>query len=307
MQENEQKPRAASQNILVVDDEQQVCDLLAEALSYMGHRVVTAGDGLDAIEKIKETPFSIVVTDMDMPRMDGMELIHYLIKNKNGTDIIAITGHTMKYKYTDVIAAGAADFITKPFTLNELEAKLNRLIRERFMREELERLATQDPLTGLFNRRYFHKIVRKEAVRSVRYQHPLFLFYFDIDHFKDYNDQNGHQAGDELLVKFSEILRVSTRNEVDTAFRLGGDEFTVLLPHLPREQANLVAERIRQNFNSLAFAPTTLSIGAAQFLKKTDDFEKDVEDMVRRADASLYRAKHDMGGDRVSFDSESGG
>jgi diguanylate cyclase (GGDEF)-like protein len=307
MHQREQKPRLASQNILVVDDEQQVCDLLAEALTYMGHRVVTAKDGVDAVEKMDGTYFSIVVTDMDMPRMDGMELIRHLIKDRDGVDVIAITGHTMKYKYTDVIAAGAADFITKPFTLNELEAKLNRLIRERFMRQELERLATQDPLTGLLNRRCFHKIVRKEAVRSVRYDHPLFLFYFDIDHFKEYNDQKGHQAGDLLLVQFADILRASTRKEVDAVFRLGGDEFTVLLPHLPREQADLVAERIRRNYNRLNLTPTTLSIGVARFLKKDGDIGQDVEDMVRRSDSALYHAKHDLGGDKVFFDTESMG
>ena len=305
MQQTQGKSQVASQNILVVDDEKQVCDLLAEALTYMGHKVVAAKDGVDAVEKMELTSFSIVVTDMDMPRMDGMELIRHLVESCNGTDIIAITGHTMKYKYTDVIAAGAADFITKPFTLNELEAKLNRLIRERFMREELERLATQDPLTGLFNRRYFHMVVQKEAVRSVRYQHPLFLFYFDLDHFKDYNDQKGHQAGDLLLVQFADILRVSTRKDVDTAFRIGGDEFTVMLPHLPREQAELVAERIRHNYNSLNMAPTTLSIGVAQFVKRTGDIDQDVEDMVHRADSALYHAKHDLGGNKVSFDSES--
>ncbi len=140
----------------------------------------------------------------------------------------------MKYKYTDVIAAGAADFITKPFTLNELEAKLNRLIRERCLRQELELLAVRDPLTGLYNRRFFRKWSGEEVVRALRYDHPLFLFFFDIDHFKAYNDQNGHQAGDVLLIQLAEVLKSSIREDVDTAFRYGGDEFTVLLPHLPK-------------------------------------------------------------------------
>lgn len=299
------KPKAGPQDILVVDDEDQVCDLLAEALTYMGHKVITARDGLEAVDRLNETSFSIVITDMDMPRMDGMELMKYLMNNCNGTDIIAITGHTMKYKYTDVIAAGAADFITKPFSLNELEAKLTRLIRERYLRTELEKLAIQDPLTGLFNRRFFQSVVRKEAIRCVRYMHPLFLFYFDLDHFKDYNDQNGHQAGDALLVQFSEILKQSTRKEVDTAFRLGGDEFTVVLPHLPNEQAIMVAERIRQNFNGLGLEPTTLSIGLARFLRKSGDLEKDVENMIHRSDCALYHAKHDLGGNKVFLDLES--
>ncbi len=304
MDSRELVPESIPQGILVVDDEQQVCDLLSEALSYMGHTVETARDGMEAVRAFDHRDFDIVVTDMDMPRMDGMELIKYLIQHRNGTDIIAITGHTMKYKYTDVIAAGAADFITKPFTLNELEAKLNRLIRERYLREELHRLAIQDPLTGLFNRRFFQSLVRKEAVRAMRYNYPLFLFFFDIDHFKDYNDLKGHQAGDALLVQLAGVLRTSIRKDVDTAFRIGGDEFTVLLPHLSLDQARRVAERIRINYNKLELTPTFLSIGVAQYLSKTGDIDRDMDDMVHRADSALYYAKHHLKGNRAHLDNE---
>ena len=237
---NDLAPQPA-QNILVVDDEQAICDILSEALEHMGHRVETAKDGVEAIKKIEEGDFSIVITDMMMPRMDGMELIEYLVENRRGIDIIAITGHTMSYQYTDVIAAGAADFIAKPFTINELEAKLKRIFRERHLLEELERLAIKDPLTGLYNRRLFEKTARKEAIRAARYHHPLCLFFFDVDNFKEYNDLKGHQAGDQLLIKLAEILTTAVRHNVDTAYRFGGDEFTLLLPHLTSEAALRVA------------------------------------------------------------------
>ena len=304
MYSREDLARVASQNVLVVDDEQQVCDLLAEALSYMGHEVITAKDGVEAMERMDDHKFTLVVTDMDMPRMDGMELIRRLVESHNEVDIIAITGHTMKYKYTDVIAAGAADFITKPFTLNELEAKLNRLIRERCLRQELELLAIRDPLTGLYNRRFFGKVVKREAVRAMRYAHPLFLFFFDIDNFKAFNDANGHQAGDEVLVKFAEVLKTSIREEIDAAFRYGGDEFTVLLPHLVKEQASVVAERIQRNYGRQLLDPTSLSIGAAQFINKTGNVDQDVEDMIRRADGALYHVKQNLGGNKVYFNDE---
>lgn len=296
---------ALEQSILVVDDEDQVCELLAEALTLMGHEVVTARDGLDALEKVNQKHFHIVITDLDLPRMDGMELIRYLVQNHNGTDMIAITGHTMRYKYTDVVAAGAADFISKPFTLDELEAKLNRLIRERELRRELERLAIHDPLTGLYNRHFFSRVVRKEAVRVVRYGYDLFLFYFDIDCFKEYNDQNGHQAGDRLLIEFARVLKGSVRQDVDTAFRFGGDEFTTLLPHLNQGQALRVAERIRRNYNLLGLDPTHLSVGIARFISRSGDVDSDVEDMIHRSDAALYRAKHKLGGNIACFDEES--
>jgi two-component system, cell cycle response regulator len=305
MHSEQRWPKLAPQNILVVDDEEQVCDLLAEALSFMGHVVKTAGDGLKAVEQMEQASFAIVITDMDMPRMDGMELIKYIVENRNGTDIIAITGHTMRYKYTDVVAAGAADFITKPFTLNELEAKVSRLLRERFLRHELELLAVRDPLTSLYNRRFFQKVVRKESIRAERYGHPLFMFFCDIDQFKEYNDAFGHQAGDVLLTRLADILKSSIREGVDSAFRFGGDEFTVLLPYLPRDKAVGVAERIRQRYNALGAEPSRLSIGVARFLTQSGEFDQDIEDMIRRADLALYHAKGTLGGDKVHLDEAS--
>src|SRR5271169_1472211 len=159
---SERRSAVPLKTILVVDDEREVCEIISDALTGQGHKVESASDGIEAVEKIKSSEFSIVVTDMDMPRMDGMQLIEYIVHNHADIDIIAITGHLMRYKYTEVVEAGASDFITKPFTINELEAKLNRLIRERGLREQLSKLAVRDPLTGLQNRRSFEENVRKE-------------------------------------------------------------------------------------------------------------------------------------------------
>jgi len=305
MHYEDRQPSSPPQTILVVDDEPQVCEVLADALFAQGHAVGMAVDGIDALEKMKEARYTIVVTDMDMPRMDGMELTRRIAGLANGIDIIAITGHTMRYTYTEVVQAGAADFLTKPFTLNELEAKINRVVRERELRERLERLATNDSLTGLSNRRYFTEIVRKEAIRAVRYHNTLFMFFIDIDLFKSYNDQFGHQAGDGLLTQLAAVLRASIREEVDSGFRYGGDEFVVLLPYLPCDQAVAVAERIRENYNRLGLAPTSLSIGVAKFLDRFGSVDQDVEDMILRSDKALYYAKHDGGRNRVCVDTQS--
>ena len=291
-----------AQSILIVDDEQAIRDILAEALRLMGHHVETAGDGVEAVQKIEQEDFSIVITDMMMPRMDGMELIEYLVNNRKWIDIIAITGHTMSYQYTDVIAAGAADFIAKPFTINELEAKLKRIFRERHLLEELERLAVKDPLTGLYNRRLFEKTARKEAGRAARYNHPLCLFYIDIDNFKEYNDLHGHQAGDQVLNEVARILTTIVRQNVDTAYRFGGDEFTLLLPHLTCEAARKVASRIIEAYNRLQLEPTHLSIGGALYLHMTDNVDQNLDDLVRRSDRALFFAKHSLGGNGAHFD-----
>jgi diguanylate cyclase (GGDEF)-like protein len=298
----EQHSQVPSQTILVVDDEPQVCELISDSLMGQGHRVETARDGIEAVEKIKMGDFSVVVTDMDMPRMDGMQLIDYIVKNHVDVDIIAITGHIMRYRYTEVVEAGATDFITKPFTLNELEAKLNRLIRERGLREQLAKLAVRDPLTGLQNRRSFEENARKEAIRTIRYRHTLYMFFIDVDNFKKYNDLHGHQAGDGLLVNAAGLLTNSIRENIDTVFRYGGDEFVILLPHLPAAQALSVAERICSKFNSLKLEPTSLSIGIARFIEKSGTIDQDIQDMIQRADAALYAAKRDPGKNLVYVD-----
>lgn len=301
----EQQVQVTSQDILVVDDEPQVCEIIMDSLGSQGHRVDVAGDGVEAVEKIKNGCFSIVITDMDMPRMDGMQLIDYIVQNHSDIDIIAITGHIMKYRYTEVVEAGAADFITKPFTLNELEAKLNRVIRERGLREQLEKLAVHDPLTGLRNRRSFQENARREAIRTIRYKHSLFMFFIDVDNFKQYNDMFGHQAGDELLIKTGNLLTNSLRENIDSVFRYGGDEFIILLPHLPAVQAVSVAERICSKYTLLNLEPTGLSIGIAEFMEKSGTIDGDIQDMIQRADAALYTAKKTKGKNLVVVDNNS--
>ncbi len=300
-----QRSSTPSETILVVDDEPWVCDIMSDALSSQGHKVDSAGDGAEAAEKLKSGKFSIVVTDMEMPRMDGMQLIEHIRRNYSDIDIIAITGHGMKYRYTEVVEAGASDFIAKPFTVNELEAKINRLIRERNLREQLAKLAVRDPLTALLNRRSFEENVRKEAIRTTRYQHALFLFFMDVDNFKKYNDLYGHQAGDALLVETAEILTNSIRENIDSVYRYGGDEFIMLLLHLPASQALSVAKRIRRKFDLLKLEPTSISIGIARFIARFGTVEQDIQYMIQRADSALYAAKKGIGKNGVVVDDSS--
>ena len=142
-------------------------------------------------------------------------------------------------------------------------------------------------------------------MRAVRYRHTLFLFFMDIDNFKKYNDLYGHQAGDGLLIKTAELLTNSIRENIDSAYRYGGDEFIMLLPHLPVDQARGVAERICWKFNLLNFKPTAFSIGIARFIEKSGSIDQDIEDMIRRADKALYAAKKDSGTIYVHVDGDS--
>jgi len=285
--------------ILVVDDEESLRDLLHEALIELGHSVLVAENGRQALARLAETPVDVIITDLQMPEMDGMELTVEVRRRYPEVDVIAITGFSNRYHYAEVIATGAADFITKPFTLDKLEAKLIRLFRERSLRARLQEMAQRDPLTGLYNRRHFETVIADEAVRSIRYRHPLFLMFMDVDRFKQYNDQHGHRAGDALLVTLADILPTSIRDHVDKAFRYGGDEFLVVLPMLEQAGALKVAERIRTNYRKAGLGKTSLSIGIAELRVETGDLDRDIEQLIRRADASLYHVKKHLGGDRT--------
>ena len=176
-------------SVLCVDDDPGIRELLYEIITRLGHSTITAVDGIDALEKLADEHFDIVVTDISMPRMDGIELIRKIKTDFEEVDIIVITAYEMTYKYTDIIALGASDFISNPFNVNELEAKLNRILRERRLRDGLKRLSTRDGLTGLYNRRYFDENFEHEASRAFRQNYSLYLLFIDIDGFKAYNDK----------------------------------------------------------------------------------------------------------------------
>ncbi len=164
-----------------------------------------------------------------MPGMDGLELIRSVQSAFPEVSIIAMTGYSRGYRYIDVINSGAKDFINKPFGIEELEAKIRRAIRERNALKELSRLSITDSLTGLYNQRHFYARLKEEIVRAQRQKHPLALVLLDMDNFKTYNDTHGHLAGDELLQNVGRIINNCIRENVDSGYRYGGDEFAIIL------------------------------------------------------------------------------
>ena len=281
-----------------MDDDTEMIGLLHEVVSQLGHTSVTAVDGIDALEKLGENQFDIVITDITMPRMNGIDLTKRIKTDLEDVDVVVVTGYQDEYKYTDVIEIGASDFISKPFNINELEAKINRIIRERELRAELKRLSIRDGLTGLFNRRYFDENLKREAIRAFRQHYGLFLLLVDVDNFKDYNDQFGHQKGDDLLKELARLMMLYSRDNVDSVYRYGGDEFAVIIPHAEHEQAMMVAKRLRSKFNSSNLGPASLSMGMAQLDGRLKSLEQDLENLLRTADQYLYMSKNN-GGDQI--------
>ncbi len=291
------------QQLLLVDDDTTILNLLAEFLFRLGHQYRTAGNGLEAMSLLEQSPATIVITDILMPEMDGMELIRNIKKFWPETDVMAITGYSRNFNYTDVIKAGACDFIRKPFNLDELEAKLNRIIRERGYRALLKRLSIRDVLTDLYNRRFLDQKLEEEAQRAARQDYPLFLIILDLDNFKELNDTLGHQAGDEILQRLAHVLNNSIRRNVDIPFRYGGDEFAVMIPQADTKQVKQIAERIQRNYLNEDIGKTSLSLGISRFSKTNGGLREDINDFIHKADVSMYNAKK-TGGNKIIFHEE---
>ena len=292
--------------ILLVDDDPSILKILSELMVTFGYDYATAESGFEAIEKLEHDLFSIVLTDMVMHGMDGMELLKHIQNRYPGIQVIITTGYDRTFSYTEVIRAGASDFISKPFNTDELEAKINRLVREIELMHQLELLSISDGLTGLYNRRYFDTKIIEEVQRAHRQNHDLFLAVLDVDNLKEINDKYGHPAGDKLLQDVGVIIRHCIRENVDWPFRYGGDEFGVILTQVSQDQALMTAERFIQSFDEKKMPLTGLSIGLARFIRsKEKKLSEDIDDLVRRADIAMYKAK-ETGRNRVVLDQENG-
>lgn len=282
----------ASKRILIVDDEEAIRSILTDLVKFFGYEAEAAAGGLAALDLVKNEAFDLIITDINMPDMSGLQLIREVKEAHQEIDIIAVTGYDMDYRYTDVIEVGASDFIVKPFQNNELQAKIRRIFRERDLVKALERLSVRDSLTDLYNRRYFEQHLRAEMARANRQKYELFLMLMDIDKFKALNDKQGHQVGDKVLRRLAKAIEQSIRQEVDIGFRYGGDEFGVIAPQVTVEQARMIAERIIDRFSSEdPSQATSLSIGLAQMAHIDGAESESPDDLIKRADDALFKSK----------------
>lgn len=293
--------------ILIVDDQVDVCQVLCEYLNRSGFETEAALTGEEGLSRLQGGGFDLVITDIELSgSISGLDLTQ-AVKCEGQADVIVMTGYGGDYSYEEAIGRGASDFLVKPLRYEELLLRVKRVIRERElaqertrMLEELQKLAVTDGLTALYNSRHFYQQLELEIDRSLRYRHPLSLLLIDIDRFKEYNDTFGHLEGDKVLVRFSQILKSCLRAN-DSAYRYGGEEFTVILPETGAEEARTVAQRIRATLKAEIFHPRsgtpvhkTISIGVTEYCPR-----ESLEAFVRRADQAMYRSK-EAGRNRVS-------
>ncbi|HAU38303.1 MAG TPA: diguanylate cyclase response regulator [Phycisphaerales bacterium] len=286
-------PRPAPR-ILVVDDDDTIQRLFASALGRNGYEVVSVGSGSAALQVFKESSVEVVLLDIGLPDISGIEVMRQMVKTSS-VIVILITGDDTSYSHEMVVQQGAADFIVKPVRIAELLLRIRQACEARRLAQakerlvvELERMAIRDELTGLYNYRHFRNQLRLEVQRRLRYERPLSLIIFDVDYFKRVNDTLGHTEGDRVLANIAMAVGRAVRN-IDIVFRYGGEEFAVLLPETHAEQAIAVAERARQAVERTVVVnneSVTISAGIAEHQPQESG-----EELVRRADQALYAAK----------------
>jgi two-component system, cell cycle response regulator len=239
--------------VMLADDEPVQRMLVGRMLTRAGYEVITVADGEQAVNRLSEGDISLLVTDWEMPKLDGLGLCRALrsMGLEHYVYSIVVTSRDAVEHVVMGLQAGADDYLIKPVLEPELLARLStgrRLVGlERSLREanaENLRLSRTDALTGVFNRRYLMDQLASEMDRSQRYAHPVSLLLCDVDHFKKVNDTYGHQTGDEVLMSFAKTLRRALR-ETDWVARYGGEEFVAVLPETGLEAAEMVAERCR--------------------------------------------------------------
>lgn len=291
-------------SVLIIEDHPDQRDLLAIVLQREGYRVVTAANGLEALEKLAQHEVHIALSDIMMPKMDGFELINKIRSNSalRHIYIILITARIQEGDRVRGLDLGADDYITKPFSFSELLARVRVGSRVVQYQQHLEYQTQIDSLTGLFNRRALEKKIGDEFERSKRYGHPLSVVILDIDNFKKINDTYGHHGGDAALVRISEILRERSRSS-DFPSRLGGEEFVLVLPETDQDSAIQVARKFHEEIRSCSFGTVdkpfllTVSMGLTSTTKKE---YSDWRQMVADADCALYQAKN-AGKDRIEI------
>lgn len=308
--------------ILVVDDVNQNLQVVGEILEKVGYGTTFATSGMQAIERIKTANPDLILLDLMMPGINGLEVCEKIKSNSEFVNIpiIFLTASQDENHLLEAFEKGAVDYVTKPFKTPELLARVRthlelKYTRDQFKKlldeqailtEELEKLATTDPLTGVWNRRHLFALAEREITRVHRYNRPLSLLIIDIDHFKIINDTYGHAGGDEVLAILAKTV-LNCLRKADFFGRFGGEEFVAFLPETTLKTAVAAAERIRENLANIVISVDeqqiriTVSIGVASYQKE----DLTIDALLQRADKALYQAKN-QGRNQVvaAFDSD---
>lgn len=282
--------------VLLIDDSEFVHRILDSRLRSESISLIGEYDGKAGIERaIKDQP-ALILLDLDMPVMDGFEALRLLKDDPitRNIPVIVISGLNSSQDKVTAFDLGAVDFITKPFELTELRARVRSSLKMSALLRMLEQKAQIDGLSGLYNRAYFDDRFQEEYDRSVRHGHPFSIGLIDLDHFKQINDTYGHPAGDMVISGVARLILQQCRN-IDIACRYGGEEFVLIMPETTPAQAFTLCERIRTGCESMSWAQhpsrkVTLSCGVIGADDGTSILSTPPT-LLEMVDRNLYQAK----------------
>jgi diguanylate cyclase (GGDEF)-like protein len=289
--------------VMVVDDSMVFRKQMNGFLKNLFYDVYTVAHGEEALGMLQTHPdISLVITDYNMPVMNGLELVYEIRKEKTKNDlcIIAISGHNDEEINALFLKHGANDYIKKPFSKEEFSCRINNAIESLENIHIITNHANRDYLTGLYNRRYFYESMQTYMESITHTGEKFAVAMVDIDNFKNINDTYGHDVGDKVIIQLAEILSSGTSYR-DLVSRFGGEEFCLVLKNINRYSANDILERIREEVASYSLVLEsgehihfTISIGA------TLHTEESLDETINLADMMLYNAKNN-GKNQVVF------
>jgi len=284
-------------NILVVEDDENIFKVLDKTFIGDRYKLWRVTTGKEALNLIKEIHFIVVISELYIADMDGIELIKRIKKIDSRVNIIVLTAYSFANSAVKALEAGAYAYLLKPLNTEELKLMLRRSIENTCLLIQVGRkkyyqdISILDSLTSVFNHRHFDDVLKWQIDHMQRFPQVFSLFIIDIDYFKKYNDTHGHVEGDNVLHNVAQLLVTLTR-DTDTVFRYGGEEFTVIMPQTPNQEAQIVGQRLIEGVRRQS--SITISIGLSTF--PDDTHVKEV--LVVKADKALYRAKR-LGKDQL--------
>lgn len=277
--------------ILIVDDNQQNLQMLGSILKDHGYRPAVAQNGIKALEFVQKKQPDMILLDIMMPDMDGIEVCQHL-KKQECTQKIPVIFITALFETSEKLKAfkvGGVDYITKPFVAEEVLARINVHIELKKALEKLEKMSITDELTGVFNRRFAYEILAKQIEMANKECYSFIICYVDVDNLKKINDTYNHAEGDKLINIIVNSLK-GVISASDYLFRMGGDEFLILFPKIKRQDAhNLIeATRIELNQQQIGGIPIDFSFGISESHAQE---KRSPDELIRMADASMYEVK----------------
>jgi two-component system cell cycle response regulator len=274
--------------VIVVDDDVSILDVLRQSLSLEGYTCEAFTRGEDALEALERMSAEVMLTDIVMPGMRGFELVRRAKHLYPSMTAIVMTGFVEEFSYDEAIRSGAADFIKKPFTVQELLVR----VKHAKLQDHLRELSITDSLTGLSNRRGFFAFAQQQMKHARRNGERMALLFADLDELKIINDTFGHVAGDRALADAARIF-VETFRDSDIIARMGGDEFAVILGNASDSGIENVRNRLEKHlekYNSRRDGSFRLAVSMG--LTIFDPAKPvTVDELIRQADARMYEQK----------------